>query len=253
MDNQERYFQEIKDLCISECKSHSFDEIAQDMFSKKEIIDTFLQQETQDPTFWFIIALLQNMGVKNENIYIPWAGTGWLWRQIIKHFPETHILQVDNNPDMIKISQSHSPGSNHLKTLKGDILTTDFGNQKFTIIIAQGVLRYIDEDKRNDLLGQREHLIEKNWKIIVCEGIAKEVIDKLQYDKLESTGIISQKAELFRFSLFYLLYKEYQNNTTFYETVKKVQKETHKNYVQILREIAGKNDNKIYVKIFSKK
>jgi hypothetical protein len=51
MTNKESYFQEIKNNCINECKSHSFEEIAKDMFSKKEIIDTFLQQETQDPTF----------------------------------------------------------------------------------------------------------------------------------------------------------------------------------------------------------
>jgi hypothetical protein len=50
-----------------------------------------------------------------------------------------------------------------------------------------------------------------------------------------------------------LLYKEYQNNKVFYKAVEKVQKEGNKNYVQILREIAGKNDNEIYAKIFSKK
>ncbi len=252
-DNQE-YFNQIKQECINECKTHSLKEVAEGMFATEEVADLFLKQEKEDEAYSFIIDLIGKYFTREAGgkIYIPGSGTGGLARRIMDDYPKMTVIQIDSSPKMSEANKKASKNYKNTDILQGDILNLKQSPKSVSAIISYGVMRYIPEDKRNNLVSSWALALVKNGIVIVGEGIAKDVIDGISSQGYASEKLFERDAKLFRNSLFYTLLKRYHSDNKFRGIVNGEASDNNLSFADVLNKIAGYAHGKIYVKVLQK-
>ncbi len=254
MNQNKTYFEKIKQECIKECGMHSLEEIAEGMFDKKEIIDLFSAQEKTDEAYSFIINLMsEHFFFEQEgNIYLPGTGVGGLARRIMNTFPNMFVLQVDNSSKMVSTNKKASTNYTNTSIQEANILDFELENNSLNAVIAYGVMRYVPELERNNLVSKWSSSLINSGITVLGEGIAKQVIEDISSNEYSSGSTYERDANLFRCSLFYLLFNRYSRDNEFQDKVLKTASNNESNYSEVLKDIASFIPGKVYAKVLQK-
>jgi hypothetical protein len=260
-ENYSAYFDDVRDECILECKSHTLEETANGMFSRTEIVESlFKKQESSDEAFSIIVDLMhlhlsKSINCDSGNIYVPGTGPGGLSRRIAKEFPESKIFTVDSSIEMVAACRKNSLTYDNIDVSCADIRDVNIP-QKFDAIIAYGIMRYIPENSRGDLIDSWNKNLKSEGMILVGEGVAKSVVERINSENYSRIEMLERNAKLFRCSLFYTLNSRYHKDDIFRRRVGVAiyDMRCHGNvsYADVLADIAGYTQSKVYLKIFKK-
>ncbi len=253
MHKNNKYFELVKNQCVSECKQHTFEEVAKNAFSKFEVVDLFLSMEESDRAYAFILNFLKKRFSKNKfiRIYIPGSGVGGLARIIYGYFSKSYIFQVDCSKEMVVANKKLSANQKNIYIKKADILKVKLRPGSFDCVVAYGVMRYIPENKRSALLNSWIKVLVPGGRLIVGEGRGGEIVNNLNALVARQSKIFLKKVKLFRCSLFYLLCKKYENDRIFKNEVDRITVRG-KTFADTLKKIAGFVTDNVYVKEFIK-
>lgn len=246
------FFNKIKKDCENTCWKISFKNVANDIFSKDEIINLFVELEDKDPSIKYIIDIIYNYFNKKDNIkiFIPGWWTGWLARRILKEFNNSYIDQVETEDNMVVYNKSNY--SKNINVIKWDILDYIYEKWKYDIVVAYWILRYLNEKDRNIIVNEWYNKLDKWGILILWEWIAEDIIRWINIKNIEENEFFVKKWKLFRCSLFYLLLNQYKNNLDFREAVLEESLLKSKTYNSIIKNIAWFIEANIYYKIYIK-
>lgn len=244
------YFDRVREECIATCSHHSLEEIAEGMFTREEIISTFLRLEERDEANEYIAGLIAEHLPSARKIYIPGAGIGTLGRKVAEKFQGVEIFQIDVSRVMVKACREASEKYPNIDTEEGNILTFPLPACSFNAIVAYGILRYINPERRTSLVTSWREALTPNGVVIVGEGIAEGLVRDLKPQGYTLKNAVEKEVNLFRHSLFYLLCRRYETDRTFQREVNAVAAERKINFAEVAAEIAGHREGKVYAKIF---
>jgi hypothetical protein len=257
-----KYFNDVKNKCIAECKSSTLEATANGMFSRKEVVDLFKKMESSDDAFSILIDEIRQYfcNSNNINLFIPGGGSGGLSRRILKDYPRSSILNLDSSLEMVNACKHNPIKYKNIETVCGDISTFNCA-KKFDAIVAYGVMRYIPENSRNSLVDSWHDILKDDGIVIVGEGVAKNIIDNIVSTKYNNIDYVEKDARLFRCSLFYHLFKKYSEDNAFSQAVNRTvesestfsdDNDADVTSIDILCRLAGYSDSSVYLKIFEK-
>ena len=254
MDEIKNYFEAIKQQCVAECDQKPLEKLAHEVFTRKEVTDLFLRQEREDEAYSFIVSLMSKYldSSKKGIIYIPGSGVGGLSRRISSLFPKHHILQVDSSPAMNVTNRNHSFEYKNHQILQADVLDFPLKDGSLSAIIAYSIMRYVPSNERVRLINLWSSFLISTGVTIIGEGDVGEVVKPLNLVEYRREEHFEREANLFRCSLFYSLFRRYDNDEQFRIIVDKFSVQRNVSFVEVLSEITGLANTKVYAKVLQK-
>lgn len=127
--------------------------------------------------------------------------------------PNIHVSLSDLSAPMLQRAQQRvsQHTSAKVKTYKGDFRSTDFGNEKFDVIIATAVLHHLRDDKDWETAFRKLYdLLKEGGSIWIVDLVhqAEESLQQYIYDDLYGGYLTSLKDEQYRDHVFAYIEKE---------------------------------------------
>jgi len=234
-------FCSYKSRAIERCKTMSFAEKSQGLWSNSEIIEYFVRLPLDEPNEHLVLSLKEIMiDLNSKKILCIGGGTGKLGRRIIELYPDSSRDMVDRAN--ILASERHIGDS--FISIEADVRSLPFNCGEFDYAIAYGVFRYIDSRDQEQAISEIGRVTNNNF--TVAEVILKDMIHVLKYCVISAVCSIQEtEVSMFRTSLFYMLFKEYKDNEDFKEIVdKNISDEI--SHIEMLTLIAGTAEGTLY-------
>ncbi len=198
---------------------------------------------------------LSSLVIKNKTykkVLIIGGGIGRLGRNVARK-KYTQITEIDLSMDMSNHANKLAKDEklNNFISMQGDCLDLPFADNSFDCVIAYGVFRYLDVKDYLKAIAEIERVSTKTF--IFSEPVLSKIISSIQkrISKNASAKIEKIPINMYRMSLFYMLFSQYQKDNIFKKLVDSKIK-VDKNYIDILSQIAGKKKGILYTLICKK-
>lgn len=243
-------FSNYKSQAIKKCLSMSYKEKVSGLWANPEIYHYFDSFTLDDANTYLSSLVTRNKTCRK--ILIIGGGIGRLGRNIArkKHIQITEIdLSMNMSNHANKLAKDGK--LNNFISMQGDCLNLPFADNAFDCVIAYGVFRYLDVKDYPKAIAEIERVSRKVF--IFSEPVLSKIISsirkKISHDIL--TKIEKIPIQMYRMSLFYMLFSQYQKDTTFKKLVDSKIK-GDKTYIDILSQIAGTKKGILYTLICKK-
>ncbi len=157
-------------------------------------------------------SLLDRVNQEEISVCILCSGSGCLTSSILNRYPKVKIYEIDKSKPMLESSCANQHG--YPKKIEQDLTKKiqDESIPKVDLVLALGCLRYFSEDKEiKEFISNIEKMLNNNGKILLAET-SEDLIKKFK-EKLENAHFrlkeSNEKFNVFRNTLFYILYKAY--------------------------------------------
>jgi len=198
----------------TQCEQMSFQEKAEGLWDNDEIIEYFIQIPVDEPTNYLTNSICQLVKDDSESkILVVGGGTGRLGREIVNKSNKIKVYEVDLSQKMVKTANKIAKRKGLEKRFNsyvGDGCNLYFPDKYFNSAVCYSMARYLTTSARLALNEEMYRVCKEGH--IIAEGFAEECIQELVAKINKKFTKFGESMNFFRTSLFFMLYRRYQNN-----------------------------------------